>query len=83
VAVADSVYGIRFTTQNAQAIQIKHPGLLESPTRGLAGLPQNHIRRRNFQFGCQMFEVDDVGDTAKGIVVRTLRHSVPVRLSKG
>ena len=82
IAAAGSLYGVRFTIRDAQAIPIKHPGLLDLPPRGLAGLPSNHIGCKNFQFGCQMFEVDEVGDTAKGVVVRTLRDGSPVRRSK-
>ena len=63
VAAAGSLYGVRFAIRGAQAIQIKHPGLLKLPPRGLASLPSNHIGCKNFQFGRQMFEVDEVGDT--------------------
>lgn len=82
VAAAGSVYGVCFTIQNAQAIQIKHPGLLPSPPRGLAELVPEHVCCKNFQFGCQMFEVDEVGHSVEGLVIRTLRDGTPVRRSK-
>jgi hypothetical protein len=66
IAAIGSAYGIRFTIRDAQAITIRHPMLLESPTRGLDGLKENHLRCKNFQFGCQMFDVDEVGETVKG-----------------
>jgi hypothetical protein len=47
-----------------QAIPIQHPMLLTSPRRGLDSLKVNHLKCKNFQFGCQMFEVDEVGDTS-------------------
>lgn len=73
VAAVGSVYGVRFTIQNALAIQIKHPALLESPPHGLADLPRDHIRCKNFQFGCQVFKVDEVGSAAQGIEVTRAR----------
>ena len=79
VAAVGSVYGVRFTIQNAQAIQIKHPLLLKSPPRGLAELEKDHIGCKNFQFGCQMFEVGEVGKSVEGLVVRTLRDGAHVR----
>ncbi|RZU41091.1 hypothetical protein BDD14_2586 [Edaphobacter modestus] len=82
IAAIGSAYGVRFTIRDAQAIPIKHPMFLESPPRGLEGLKENHLRCKNFQFGCQMFEVDEVGDTVKGVVVRTLRDGAPVRRCK-
>lgn len=57
VAAVGSAYGVRFSIQNAQAIPIQHPMLPESPPHGLADLPQDHIRCKNFQFGCQVFKV--------------------------
>lgn len=82
VAAIGSVYGVRFTIRDAQAIPIKHPLLLASPPRGLERLREEHLRCKNFQFGCQMFDVDAVGDLVKGVVVRTLRDGAPVRRSK-
>jgi hypothetical protein len=79
VAAVGSVYGVRFTIQNAQAIPIRHPNLLEPPPRGLADLEEEHIRCKNFQFGCQMFDVGEVGDAAKGMVIKTLRDGAPLR----
>lgn len=79
VAAIGSMYGVRFTIHDAQAIPIKHPLLLESPPRGLEGLEENHVRCKNFQFGCQMFDVDEVGEAAKGIVVTKLRDGMPLR----
>lgn len=73
VAAVGSVYGVRFTIKNAHAIQIMHPALLESPPRGLAGLPQEHLRCKNFQFGCQVFKVGEVGVAAQGVIVTELR----------
>lgn len=79
VAAIGSVYGVRFTIQDAQAIPIEHPALLKSPPRGLDSLKEAHIRCKNFQFGCQMFQVDEVGEAATGIVVTELRHGTPLR----
>lgn len=80
VAAIGSAYGVRFTVWDAQAIPIKHPMLLESPPLGLESLEKDHIGCKNFQFGCQVFEVDVVGEGAEGIMVttpRTVRHFVP------
>jgi hypothetical protein len=79
VAAIGSVYGVRFTIQDAQAIPIKHPALLESPPRGLDSLEEGHLRCKNFQFGYQMFDVDEVGEAVTGIVVKKLRHGTPLR----
>ena len=79
VAAIGSVYGVRFTIQDAQAIPIKHPALLQSPPRGLDSLEEGHLRCKNFQFGCQMFAVHEVGEAAKGIVVTELRKRTPLR----
>jgi hypothetical protein len=73
VAAVGSIYGVRFTIQNAQSIPINHPLLLETPPQGLEKLTRDHIRCKNFQFGCQVFDVDEVGDAALGIVVTKLR----------
>ena len=83
VAAIGSVYGVRFTIEDAQAISIQHPGLLESPPRGLDSLKEGHLRCKNFQFGCQMFDVDEVGEATKGIVVKTLRDGTPLRRANG
>jgi hypothetical protein len=54
--------------------------LLKSPPSGLDAIDQKvHLRCKNFQFGCQMFNVDVVGDAAKGVVVNTLRDGSSLR----
>lgn len=73
VAAVGSVYGVTFTIRDAQAIQIKHPSLLEPPPGGLADLPQEHIRCKNFQFGCQVFSVNQVGSATQGVLVTAIR----------
>lgn len=79
VAAIGSAYGVRFTIRDAQAIPIKHPMLLEVPPQGLEGLSKSHLSCKNFQFGCQMFAVDVVGEGAKGVVVKTLRDGSILR----
>ena len=83
VAAIGSVYGVSFTIQNAQAIPITHPMLLKSPPRGLDDIDEKlHLRCKNFQFGCQMFNVDIVGEPAMGVVVETLRDGSSLRRSQ-
>jgi hypothetical protein len=82
VAAVGSAYGVRFTIWDAQAIPIKHPMLLESPPSGLDGLKVGHIGCKNFQFGCQVFEVDVVGKGAEGVVVTTLRDRSALRINQ-
>jgi hypothetical protein len=79
VAAIGSAYGVRFTIWDAQAIPIQHPVLLKAPPRGLNDLKEPHLRCKNFQFGCQVFDVDVVGNAAEGIVVTTLRDGSSLR----
>lgn len=79
VAAIGSAYGVRFTIWDAQAIPIQHPMLLKSPPRGLDGLEVDHLRCKNFQFGCQVFDVDVVGEGAEGVVVTALRDGSSLR----
>lgn len=79
MAAIASVYGVRFTIGDAQAIPIQRPMLLKSPLRGLDDLKLDHLRCKNFQFGCQVFDVDVVGDAAEGIVVTALRDGSSIR----
>jgi hypothetical protein len=67
VACAGSVYGVTFTITDAQAILIKYL------PKGWRGLPDEHSQCKNFQFGYQMFEAEEVGDTAPRQVITKLR----------
>ncbi len=69
VAAVGSIYGASFLIRDAQAIPIT------SLPDGFMGLPKEHYRCKNFQFGYQMFEVDAAGDTVPREVVRKLRSS--------
>jgi hypothetical protein len=82
VAAVGSAYGVCFTIWDAQAIPIKHPTPLESPPSGLDRIEKDHIGCKNFQFGCQVFDVDVVGEGAEGVVVTTLRDRSPLRRSR-
>jgi hypothetical protein len=70
VACAGSVYGVTFTITDAQAILIKYL------PKGWRGLPDQHSQCKNFQFGYQMFEADEVGETAPRQLI-TKRRSEP------
>ena len=72
----------RFTIWDAQAIPIKHPTLLEPPPLGLDKLTKDHIGCKNFQFGCQVFDIDVVGERAEGVVVTALRDGSSLRRTK-
>ena len=56
-----------------------YPMLLKSPPLGLDLLKEEHIRCKNFQFGCQVFDVDVVGEGAEGVVVTALRDGSSLR----
>lgn len=79
VAAVGSAYGVRFTIRDAQAIHIIHPMLLKSPPSGLDRLKEGHIKCKNFQFGCQVFDADIVGEDAEGVVVTALRDGSSLR----
>jgi hypothetical protein len=72
IASAGSVYGVQFTITDAQAI------LIEYLEKGWRGLDDEHRRCKNFQFGYQMFEVDEVGGPP-GEVVTRLRDGKSLR----
>ncbi|WP_263381619.1 hypothetical protein [Granulicella arctica] len=66
VASIGSVYGVTFTIKGAHAIPI------EPLPKDFGGLPPEHYRCKNFQFGYQTFDVETVGDAAepKGVITR-------------
>ncbi|RXH58904.1 hypothetical protein [Granulicella sibirica] len=66
VAATGSSYGVTFTIQDAQAITI------ETLSADFQGLPKAHWRCKNFQFGYQMFDVDEV-PRVPGEIVQSLR----------
>lgn len=55
VASINSVYGVTFTIKDAQVIPIR------ALPKGFQSLPDRHTQCKNFQFGYQVFEVDEVG----------------------
>jgi hypothetical protein len=67
VACAGSVYGVTFTITDAQAILIKYL------PKGWRGLLDEQSQCKNFQFGYQMFDANEVGDTAPRRIVTKLR----------
>lgn len=73
VASVGSLYGVCFTIENAQAIPIV------PLAEGWRGLPKQHVRCKNFQFGYQMFDVSEVGEAASREVVRKLRDGRPLQ----
>jgi hypothetical protein len=73
VACVGSVYGVRFTITDAQAIPIRY---IEKAWRGL---PDEHSQCKNFQFGYQMFAADRVGPEAEGELIAELRNGGPLR----
>ena len=54
VASIGSVYGVTFTITNAEAIPIQPRPI------GFKGLPDEHSQCKNFQFGYQVFDVNEV-----------------------
>jgi hypothetical protein len=75
VASAGSVYGVQFTITDAQSI------LIQYLPKGWRGLNDQHSQCKNFQFGYQMFTVDEVGPSARREVITTLRDRKPLRRS--
>ena len=67
VATINSLYGVDFTITDAERIPI------EPLADDFMGLPRQHARCKNFQFGFQMFDVQTVGDSAPQEIVRRLR----------
>jgi hypothetical protein len=67
VASTGSVYGVQFTISDAQAI------LIQYLPKGWKGLEDRHSQCKNFQFGYQTFQVDQVGDSAPREVVTARR----------
>ena len=66
-ATVHSSSGVIFVIDDAEAIPIE---TLPDPFQGL---PENHSRCKNFQFGYQMFNVDEVSDSP-GEIVYELRE---------
>lgn len=62
VAAVGSVYGVTFFIKDAQAIPI------ETLPPDFRGLPEKHLQCKMFQFGFQMFDVDEVSETPREIV---------------
>jgi hypothetical protein len=73
VASTGSVYGVQFTITDAQSI------LIHYLPNGWRGLDDQHSQCKNFQFGYQMFEVDEVGDSAPRDTITKLRGGTPLR----
>jgi hypothetical protein len=73
IASIGSVYGVRFTILDAQAI------LIQFLPENWRDLPEAHRRCKNFQFGYQMFAADEVGSAAEGQLITTLRSGRPLR----
>jgi hypothetical protein len=69
VASIGSVYGVTFTIRDAQAIPI------QTLPEGFGGLPEEHYRCKNFQFGYQTFEVQTVGPAAESLGIITKLRS--------
>jgi hypothetical protein len=76
IACAGSVYGVQFTITDAQAI------LIQYLPKGWRGLPEKHSQCKNFQFGYQMFNVSEVGESAPREIITTLRPTLEVRHSR-
>jgi hypothetical protein len=62
-----SLYGVLFTIIDAEEIEI------QPLSDDFKGLPRNHARCKNFQFGYQMFDVKAVGREAPEEIVHRLR----------
>jgi hypothetical protein len=69
VASIGSVYGVTFTIIDAEAIPI------QSRLKGFQGLPNEHSQCKNFQFGYQVFDVNQVSSYGLDEVTRARRKA--------
>ena len=68
VACVGSVYGVQFTITNAQSI------LIHYLPKEWQGLDDKHSQCKNFQFGYQMFDANEVCKSAPRNIVTSLRE---------
>ena len=69
-SIRTSLYGVVFTIEDAEEIQI------QPLADDFEGLRRVHARCKNFQFGYQMFDVTAVGEKAPREVIYKLRRGV-------